>query len=193
VSPARAGAPPRPSPPDGRGARAWTRRRERRDAVREFLLAGRQLPPGAWVRATELPRAVLAYLRVGRRFRQRGLPAAVQLLPPVDARRAGLDPDDPATVFCARAAAVRLLGAGRTLGGRHLCLHESLALAAGLRRLGFPVQVLVGYPVIEPRSGENAGADLHAWPQLGQTAIADRLIGAPRHLVELVRYPGDYR
>lgn len=183
-------AAPRPHATGGRGApRVRTPRREQRDVLREFLLADRRIPPGAWVRTAELPRAVLDYLRVGRRFRTQGLLAAVRLLPPVSGRRADLDPDDPATVFCARAAAVRLLGAGRTFGGRHLCLHESLALTAGLRRLGFPVQVVVGYPVIEPRPGENSGADLHAWPQLGQTPIADRLIGAPRHLVELVRYP----
>lgn len=165
------------------------RRHEAREAVRDFLVAGHPCAPGAWVRNAELPRAVARYLRAHWRFRRGGLDEAAPLLQQVTGPRVRREADDPAIVFCARGAAVRLLGLGRTLVGRQPCLQESLALTAGLRGLGFPVQVVVGYPIVEPRSGENFGVELHAWPQLGGTAIADRLVGAPLHLVEIARYP----
>jgi hypothetical protein len=40
--------------------------------------------------------------------------------------------------------------------------------------------------VIEPASGEE---ELHAWPQLGEFAVTDRLGSAPLNFVELARYP----
>lgn len=155
--------------------------------TRDFMLAGRTVPPGGWVATAELLPAVIAYLRTGRRFRRAGLAAAAQLLTPVSGRRSRLDPDDPATVVCARSAATRLRGIARTVAGQRKCLHESLGVAAGLRRLGFPVEVVVGYPVIEAPSGD---AELHAWPQLGAATVVDRPGNAPLNYVELVRYPG---
>lgn len=164
----------------------YASRKNLRGNVRSFLLDGRPIPAGAWVPTHELIPAVATYLRVGRRFRQRGLAAALEIMPAVADRRRGLDPGDAATAFCARAAGARVLGLARTVAGKHLCLHESLALAAALRRLGFAVEVVLGYPVIERATGEE---ELHAWPQLGEMAITDRLGSSPLNWVELVRYP----
>jgi len=70
-------------------------------------------------------------------------------------------------------------------------MHESLGITAALRRLGFAVETVVGYPVIEPASGVE---ELHAWPQLGEHTVIDRLGSAPMNFVELARYPqGDLR
>jgi len=106
-------------------------------------------------------------------------------MPPPRGARNDIEPD-AAAAFCARSAASRILGLARSLAGRHLCLHESVAIAAALRRLGFRVEVIVGYPVIEPASGEE---ELHAWPQFGEFAVIDRLGSAPLNFVELARYP----
>jgi len=164
--------------------RHLSRRRLRND-VREFVLGGGATPARAWVRHRELLPAVVTYLRTGRRFRRDGLAAALQLVPPVRGPRSDMEPG-VGTAFCARSAGSRILGLARSLAGRHLCLHESVALTAALRRLGFRVQVIVGYPVIEPANGEE---ELHAWPQLGEFAVIDRLGSAPLNFVELARYP----
>ena len=129
--------------------------------------------------------AVLTYLRVGRCFRRRGLAAALELVPAARGPRSELPRDLP-TAVCARAAAARILGLGRTFAGRQLCLHESLAVTAALRRLGFAAEAVIGYPVIEPASGVE---ELHAWPQLGEQTVTDRLGSAPMNFVELARYP----
>jgi len=167
-----------------RTSRHPSRRRLRHD-VREFILEGGTTPPGAWVRHRELLPAVITYLRTGRRFRRRGLAAALQLVPPARGSRRDIEPD-VATAFCARAAGSRILGLARSVAGQHLCLYESVAVTAALRQLGFRVQVIVGYPVIEPASGEE---ELHAWPQFGEFAVIDRLGSAPLNFVELARYP----
>jgi hypothetical protein len=159
--------------------------RRLRNDVREFVLAGGATPAGAWVRHRELLPALVTYLRTGRRFRREGLAAALRLVPPPRGSRSDIEPD-VAAAFCARSAASRILGLARSLAGRHLCLHESVAITAALRRLGFRVQVIVGYPVIEPANGEE---ELHAWPQLGEFAVIDRLGSAPLNFVELARYP----
>ncbi len=161
-----------------------TRRRLRQE-VRAFALAGEPTPPGAWVRTRELLPAVVTYLRVGRRFRRRGLAAALELVPAASGPRSELS-RNVQTAFCARSAAARILGLARTFGGRHLCLHESLAVTAALRRLGFAAEAVIGYPVIEPASGVE---ELHAWPQLGEETVTDRLGSAPMNFVELARYP----
>jgi hypothetical protein len=168
--------------------RAGRRRRLRRE-VREFVLAGQPVPRALSVGTRELLPAVLTYLRVGRRFRRDGLAAALRLVPQARGVRSVPGNDDVAA-FCARSAGVRILGVARTVAGRHLCLHESLALTAALRRLGFGVEVIVGYPVIElVRSHE----ELHAWPQLGDIAVTDRLGSAPMSFVEVARYPQPQR
>jgi hypothetical protein len=164
--------------------RAARRRRLRRE-VREFVLAGERVPPALSVRTRELLPAVLTYLGVGRRFRRDGLAAALQLVPEPRGVRS-VPGNDEVAAFCARSAGVRILGVARTVAGRHLCLHESLALTAALRRLGFCVEVIVGYPVIELVRG---GEELHAWPQLGDIAVTDRLGSAPMSFVEVARYP----
>jgi hypothetical protein len=161
-----------------------TRRRLRRE-VRAFGLGDATPPQGAWVTTRELLPAVVAYLRVGRRFRRRGLAAALELVPSAIGPRSVL-PHTPQTAFCARSAAGRILGLARTFGGRHLCLHESVAITAALRRLGFAVEAVVGYPVIELATGAE---ELHAWPQLGEETVTDRLGSAPMNFVELARYP----
>jgi len=163
---------------------AGWRRRLRRE-VWEFVLGGQPVPPGLSVRTRELLPAVVTYLRVGWRFRREGLTAALQLVPQPRGVRSAPGRDDVAA-FCARCAGVRIFGMARTVAGRHLCLHESLALTAALRRLGFRVEVVVGYPVIELG---RAGEELHAWPQLGDIAVTDRLGSAPMSFVEVARYP----
>lgn len=161
------------------------RRRLLRREVREFVLGGQAMEPGVSVRTRELLPAVLTYLRVGRSFRREGLAAALALIPQPRGRRSVLAGDE-AAAFCARSAGVRILGIARTVAGRHLCLHESLALTGALRRLGFRVEVVVGYPVIELARGE---PELHAWPQLDAIAVTDRLGSAPLSYVEVARYP----
>jgi transglutaminase superfamily protein len=160
------------------------RRRRLRSEVREFMLAGQTVAPGVSVRTRELLPAVHTYLRVGRSFRRQGLAAALALIPPPRGLRSVIDGE--AAAFCARSAGVRILGIARTVAGRHLCLHESLALTGALRRLGFRVEVVVGYPVIERARGE---PELHAWPQLDAIAVTDRLGSAPLSYVEIARYP----
>ncbi|HEX6346056.1 lasso peptide biosynthesis protein [Umezawaea sp.] len=137
------------------------------------------------MRDRELISATRAYLRTGRAFRGGGLPAARQSLPPVDPvpARAGRD---ATTAFWARDAAWRVMGLARTFGGRHLCLHESLGVCAALRRLGFAVEVVVGYPVIELADGRE---ELHAWPALGDLPLVGRPGERPLGYVELERYP----
>jgi hypothetical protein len=141
------------------------------------------------VRNRELLPAVVAYLRTGRRFRRDGLTAALQLVPPARGSRSAIEPD-VALAFCARSAGSRILGLARSIAGRHRCLHESVALTAALRRLGFRVRFVIGYPVIESAGGEE---ELHAWPQLGEFAVIDRLGSAPLNFVELARYPREGR
>jgi hypothetical protein len=165
------------------------RRRRLRREVREFILAGQAVPAGVSVRASELIPAVFTYVRVGRRFRRHGLAAALQLVPEAHGVRSAPGCEE-VEAFCARCAGVRILGMARTIAGRHLCLHESLALTAALRRLGFRVEVVVGYPVIEPAA---ANEELHAWPQLGDIAVTDRLGSAPLSFVEVARYPQPQR
>jgi hypothetical protein len=160
------------------------RRRSLRRDVRDFVLAGTPTVPEAWVRTAELLPAVLTYLRVGRRFRRDGLLDAARAIPAARGPRGELHPDLAAAG--ARSAAGRILGLARTLGGRHLCLHESLAITAALRRLGFQAQTIIGYPVIEGADGDE---ELHAWPQVGEVTVTDRLGSAPLNFVELVRYP----
>ena len=161
------------------------KRRSLRREVRAFALGETRTPPGAWVRTHELLPAVVTYLRVGQRFRREGLARALALVPEAKGPRRELRSDEQ-TAFCARSAAARILGLARTVGGRHLCLHESVAITAALRRLGFAAETVVGYPVIEPASGVE---ELHAWPQLGDVTVTDRLGSAPLNFVELVRYP----
>jgi hypothetical protein len=161
------------------------RRRLLRREVREFVLAGQAVEPGVSVRTRELLPAILTYLRVGRSFRRDGLAAALARIPQPHGRRSVIGGDE-AAAFCARSAGVRILGIARTVAGRHLCLHESLALTGALRRLGFRVEVVVGYPVIELARGEQ---ELHAWAQLDAIAVTDRLGSAPMSYVEVARYP----
>lgn len=165
--------------------RILRRRRLRRD-VEDFVLAGHYVPHDARVRTSELPAAVVTYLRVGRRFRRDGLLAAVRAIPAPRGPRHDLDPAIAA--ICARSAAGRVLGLARTVGGRHLCLHESLAVTASLRRLGFEANAVIGYPVIERADGDE---ELHAWPQVGDVVVTDRLGVAPLNFVEIVRYPSE--
>ncbi|WP_437502378.1 lasso peptide biosynthesis protein [Sorangium sp. So ce1099] len=153
--------------------------------LQRFLLSGEPFPAAAWVRHRELVPALITYLRVGRAFRRKGLSEALQLIPPV-APRPERATESPATAFCARAAAWRLVGLARTLAGRHLCLHESLGVCAALRKLGFPVQVVIGYPVIELADGDE---ELHAWPALGNTPLTGRSRSSPLGYLELYRYP----
>jgi hypothetical protein len=164
------------------------RRRHRlRAQAGDFLLGGVALAGGAHVRTVELGPSVVAYLRTGRRFESAGLNAALRAMPALrETPRADLEP--PLAAFCARSAAGRILGITRTLAGRQLCLHESVGMTAALRRLGFDAQVVIGYPVIEPAGGEE---ELHAWSQLGDVTVTDRLGSAPLNFVELMRYPGD--
>lgn len=195
--PAAAAAAPRPRgtawagpcAPLRAGLDRFVRRRRLRREVRGFVLAGQPVPPGVSVRTRELLPAVLTYLRVGRRFRRDGLACALTLIPQPRGMRSSLGCDE-AVAFCARSAGVRILGMARTVAGRHLCLHESLALTAALRRLGFRVEVVVGYPVIELA---RANEELHAWPQLGDIAVTDRLGSAPMSFVEVARYPQPQR
>jgi len=163
---------------------AMTRRALRRD-VCALALGGDTTPADGWVGTRELLPAVVTYLRVGRCFRRKGLAAAVKLIPAAGGRRSALSLDVE-TAFCARSAAARILGLARTFCGRHLCLHESVALTAALRRLGFAAETIIGYPVIELASGTE---ELHAWPQLGEETVTDRLGSAPMNFVELTRYP----
>lgn len=153
--------------------------------VRAFALGDGVGSPDLWVATAELLPAVATYLRVGRRFRRGGLESALEAMPAARGPRSALRCDE-ATAFSARSAGARILGLARTLGGSHLCLHESLAITAALRRLGFAAETLVGYPVIEAASGIE---ELHAWPQLGEVTLTDRLGAAPLNFVELVRYP----
>lgn len=161
------------------------KRQALRQHVCAFALRGETTPAGAWVSTRELLPAVITYLRVGRCFRRKGLAAALKLIPAARGQRSVLS-RDVQTAFCARSAAARILGLARTFGGRHLCLHESVALTAALRRLGFAAEAVIGYPVIECASGVE---ELHAWPQLGEETVTDRLGSAPMNFVELTRYP----
>lgn len=170
--------------PIRRRARRISRRRLRRE-VRDFVLAGATPLPGAEVRNRELLPAVIAYLRAGRAFERHGLATALGAVPVPCGWRSELELD-AATAFCARCAASRVLGIARTIAGRHLCLHESVAVTAALRRLGFRAEVVIGYPVIEATRGEE---ELHAWPQLGDYAVTERLGSAPMSFVELMRVP----
>jgi hypothetical protein len=163
--------------------------------LRDFLLAGHELPSGAWVRNSELLPALRAGLRVGSAFRRQGLSAALGRMPvrPNSPARCG---QDPATISCARSAAARLLGLARTLTGRHWCLHEALAVCGGLRRLGFPVEVVIGYPLLEqPEIGENGQitpepSKLHAWAALGHHPVTGGVDSFTTTYMELLRYPG---
>ncbi|MFC9231532.1 lasso peptide biosynthesis protein [Streptomyces decoyicus] len=127
-----------------------------------------------------------AYLRIGRAFREGGLPAALPLLPSLAGthRRRGVC--DEATAFCARDAAWRIQGLARTIVGAHLCLHESLGVCAALRGLGFDAEVAIGYPVIEHCDGSE---ELHAWPAMGSLPLTGRAGERPLAYVELLRYP----
>lgn len=153
-----------------------------------FLLAGGLLPAGLWVSNVELVAALVTYLRVGWVFKRKGLAGALRMIPAVAAPRPVRAVNSAATVFCARAAAWRLRGLARTVAGRHLCLHESLGLCAALRKLGFPVQVVIGYPLIEPADGAE---ELHAWPALGPIAVTGPSEAYRLSYVELFRYPKD--
>ena len=154
--------------------------------LRGLLLAGDDFPTEGWVRDRELLPALITYLRIGRAFRRNGLGSAVELIPAVTTRRSARSAGDESAVFCARSAAWRITGLARTLAGRHLCLHESLALCGALRGLGFSVQVVVGYPVIESADGAE---ELHAWPALGTSPVSGRGSSRPLNYVELIRYP----
>ncbi|GII91853.1 lasso peptide biosynthesis protein [Sinosporangium siamense] len=174
--------------------RQWAERKRLRRVLRDFALTGDPAgaprsrgtpPPPDATPFTELLPALVQYLRVGRAFRRRGLGAALAALPSPRVRP-GRAEQTPATVFHARDAAWRLTGLGRTFGGRHLCLHESLAICAALRWLGYPVEVVVGYPVIEPANG---GEELHAWPVLGDAPLSGRTTSAAGSYIELLRYP----
>ncbi|PRX51373.1 transglutaminase superfamily protein [Prauserella shujinwangii] len=161
-------------------------RRELLGQLRHLMLGDTPVPPSMPVRGRELVAATAAYLRVGRAFRNGGLTTALPLIPPVNTDRPDRHRNTEAAVFCARDAAWRLLGLARTLGGQHLCLHESLGVCAGLRRVGFPADVVIGYPVIEIASG---GEELHAWPALGSLPLVGRPGERPLGYVELHRYP----
>lgn len=155
-------------------------------ALRGFLNGDEPISPAAWVKNAELVRALVAYLRAGRAFRRGGLPAALAAVPPEPAHRPARAEVSRTVVFCARSAGWRLLGLARTIAGRHLCLHESLGLCAGLRSLGFPAQVVIGYPVIELPDGKD---ELHAWTALDAEPINGASIAGPTNYVELVRLP----
>jgi hypothetical protein len=161
-----------------------------RRQLRDFLLENEPLPSGAWVGNGELVAAVRTGLRVGRVFERHGLSAAVAALPPVPARRSARGRANRPAIFCARSAGWRLQGLLRTVSGAHRCLHESLALGAGLRSLGFQVQVVIGYPVIERPDGRD---ELHAWPALGDTPLVGRPDSSRTNYVELARYPAGNR
>jgi hypothetical protein len=162
--------------------------------LRDYSLVGHTLPNGSWVRNAEIIPALRVCLRVGGTFKRKGLSAALSWVPDVYilSTRSG---HDPATVFCARSAATRLLGLTRTLTGHHWCLHESLAVCGGLRRLGFPAQVAIGYPLLEQAEiGENGEirpepSQLHAWPALGPHPVTGEVDSLTTAYMELVRYP----
>ncbi|MGH3917245.1 MAG: lasso peptide biosynthesis protein [Pseudonocardiaceae bacterium] len=173
-------------------------RRALRTELRALMLGDVAVPRSMPVRDWELIPATLIAVRIGRAFRGGGLPAALPLLPQIDGHpqtdrrsqtyrvRALRAQVSEAAVFCARDAAWRLLGLVRTVAGRQLCLHESLSACAGLRRLGFPAEVVIGYPVIEVADG---GEELHAWPVLGDSPLTGRPGERPLGYVELTRYP----
>jgi Transglutaminase-like superfamily len=162
-------------------------RRERRQDIQrqlaQFLLGDEPFPQESWVKNRELLPALIPYARAVSAFRRSGLQAALGVLPAVN-HRAGRSAITTATEFCARAATWRILGLART-AGRRLCLDESLGVCAALRSLGFPIQVVIGYPVIEPPDGKE---ELHAWPALGEAALIRWPAPA---FVQLVRYPAD--
>ncbi|MCA2211685.1 lasso peptide biosynthesis protein [Jidongwangia harbinensis] len=145
------------------------------------------LTPGAWVRTAELGAALVAAVRIGRVFAASGLAAALAEMPPVSSRKPARRDTGRAAIFCARSAGWRLQGLLRTVTGWHRCLHESLALVAGLRTLGFPVEVVIGYPVIERPDNRD---ELHAWPALGGTPLVGRPDSSRTNYLELARYPG---
>lgn len=154
--------------------------------LRHFLLGGVPLAPGAFVRTAELGAALLAAIRMGRVFAARGLAAALAEMPPVSARRPARRDAGLVATFCARSAGWRLQGLLRTVTGWHRCLHEALALTAALRALGFPVEVVIGYPVIERPDNRD---ELHAWPALGGTPLVGRPESSRPSYLELARYP----
>ena len=121
------------------------------------------------VKNREVFSTVGSCLAVGRAFKRNGLSAALDRLP-AEHKFPSRSNHDLVTVFCARSAATRLLGLTRTLSGQHWCLHEALVVCNGLRKLGFSVQIAIGYPLLEVADAEHVGkinhesTQLHAWP-----------------------------
>jgi Transglutaminase-like superfamily len=166
--------------------RGRERRRDIQGHLRDFLLSGSPLRPEVWVGTRELVPALIPAVRMGRLFESRGLSAALAAMPPVSSHRPARGAADTQTIFSARSAGWRLQGLLRTVTGSHRCLHESLAICAGLRRLGFPAQVVIGYPVLELPDGRD---ELHAWPVLGPTPLVGRPDSSRTNYLELSRYP----
>ncbi|MFI0420258.1 hypothetical protein C1I98_34210 [Spongiactinospora gelatinilytica] len=163
------------------------RRAETLRALRKFLVADRPVPRRIRVTDAEIVRAAPSYLRVGERFRRGGLAEALPAMPALPPDRDPRAGESEEVVFAARSAAWRLHGLGRTLTGTPLCLHESLALCAGLRVLGFQAHVAIGYPVIEKLDDPD---ELHAWTVIGERAITDQAdAGRPMQFAELLRLP----
>lgn len=167
--------------PKGRESR-W----QLRNRLMESVLDGTEIVPGTHATNSEVMRAAFVYLKVGRAFRTGGLPKALPLVPETTTHSLRNSRSDLAVMFAARAAAWKIQGIARTLGGAFLCLHESLGITAALRTIGFDAEVVIGYPIIEHSNGSD---ELHAWPALGDMPLIGRAGERPLAYVELTRYP----
>ena len=145
--------------------RVITAHRSATAATREVVgFSAEKLPRLHSYGLRRVARAIRAYRNSAQLLRRSGLSAAVDALPArptsSSATRDGTQSDDATWLPppAIQDAAWKLLAIGRCIGATSgNCLEEAVAVCAGLRCLGFPADVAVGYQLYE------LGDVVHAW------------------------------
>lgn len=147
----------------------WQRVREARaiqGRVSVWALDARPSTGGPGLPA--LAKAAFQIVLAIRALRGDGLPSSLRRLERLSCRR-GVDDVAHADL---EAWAWRFLLISRAIYGPQLCVHESLAIAAGMRSAGIDVRVAVGFE----RDPAPSRTPMHVWP-----TVADRpLLESPR-------------
>lgn len=125
---------------------------------------------GSGWRASDLFGALSSVWRVGRTLRRAGgLKLAIELLADqvTEASSRREPPRSPLTVVAWDQVPSRLawffVVASRGMFGRESCIFESFTCCAGLRRMGYDAEVVVGYEIA---SSMDRTTPLHAWVEL---------------------------
>lgn len=156
------------------------------------LVAGALLAPRVGFRSPRSRRhlglRVLAKMwKAGRSYQRFGLSAAPDYLDSVPRHAGGSQTEEVAYVGYLEKLAWRLTVVSRLMWGRRPCLFESVVVAAGLRKMGIPAEVVIAHvtsPVI-------SSDPVHAWVSLNEHVLTEDAFDGL--YFEITRFPKEDR